>query len=200
MAWYAAALPIIIRLFLVIDPLGNVPLFLAALSRYSHQRAKQVTLREMNAALVVMLFFSIGGLSLLSCLEIDPKSMGVAGGSVLLIIAIEMILPKTHDSAEIQVKEEPFIFPLAVPLIAGPSVMATLVEMSQMYSSPLLISSLLIAWVFSTMTLVASQKLKHYLGAQGTVALERMMGLILAALSIQMIFEGIRAFYQIPRC
>ena len=199
MAWWIAASPMIIRLFVVIDPLGSLPVILTTLSRFSPKRARQIALREMFAALIVMLFFTLFGSTLLRCIEVDPKSMGVAGGSVLLVIAAQMVLPQNLDSGEAPLKEEPFIFPLAVPLIVGPSVMATLIDLAQVHSISLVISAMMVAWVVSTVILVGVHRLKRYLGIGGVTALERLMGIVLAALSMQMIFEGLHTFYGVSQ-
>lgn len=195
MIWNLIPLSLVSRLFIIIDPLGSMPLFLVTLRHFSATKARQITLREMSIALVVMLTFVFVGSQLLHLMAVDPKTMGVSGGSVLFVIAFHMLFNQQSepDSSKI---EEPFIFPLAIPLVVGPAVFATLVDLDKVYSMAQIISSLLAVWALSTPILLAAPSLQRYIGQGGIKAIEKLMGLVLLALSIQMSFDGITEFYR----
>ncbi|MCL4836634.1 MAG: YhgN family NAAT transporter [Thermoanaerobaculia bacterium] len=186
-----------ILLFLVMDPLGNVPLFVSALATVPPERRLRVLVRELLIALGVLLAFLFGGNATLNLLGIRSESISVAGGIVLFLISIKMLFPTAQGASE-GPAGEPFIVPLAIPLMAGPSTFATLILLSgQAGATPgLLVAALLAAWVASSAILLASPWFHRILGPRGLLAMERLMGLLLVALSVQMLLDGVAATFR----
>ena len=194
METFAAA----VTLFLIMDPLGNIPIFLSVLSRVVPERRRRILIRELLIALALMLLFLFAGPGILKLLGLSREAISIGGGLVLMIIAIRMIFPSRggvmgDDDAE----GEPLIVPLAMPLIAGPSVLATLVLLAEAgpdRSGDWLIA-LMGAWGVTAVILLSSQKLYKVLGARGLKAIERLMGMILVTVSVQMLLNGFSAWY-----
>lgn len=186
------------QLFVVIDPIGSIPIFLAVLKGMRTQRAQTVILREMLIALAIMLAFAFCGEYLLSALGIDPRSLGVSGGIILFVMALKMLFPQQQEQLVEVEDAEPFIFPLAFPLIAGPSVLAVLVAMSRERPQQQVCMALVLTWVLSTVILLfAAGSLKAYLKDQSMTACERIMGLVLLLFATQMMLGGITSYYQL---
>jgi multiple antibiotic resistance protein len=184
-------------LLFVMDPLGNMPVFNAVLSRFSPQRRAQITARELVIALVILLLFLFAGTAVLEFLGLSQPSLSIAGGVLLFIIALRMIFP--HAAGEVaSEKDEPFIVPLAMPMVAGPSTIAVLLLLSS--TEPERIwewcTALVIAWVATTVLLTASPFLLRVLGDRGLRALERLMGMLLVLLATQMLLNGVQEFVQ----
>ena len=184
-------------LFFVMDPLGNTPVFNAVLSRFTPQRRAQITARELVIALVILLLFLFAGTTVLEFLGLTQPSLSIAGGVLLFIIALRMIFP--HAAGEVATdKDEPFIVPLAMPMVAGPSTIAILLLLSS--TEPERIwewcTALVIAWAGTTVLLTASPFLLRVLGDRGLRALERLMGMLLVLLATQMLLNGVREFVQ----
>ena len=184
-------------LFFVMDPLGNIPVFNAVLSRFTPRRRAQITARELVIALAILLLFLFAGTAILDFLGLSQPSLNIAGGVLLFIIALRMIFP--HLASEVaSEKDEPFIVPLAMPMVAGPSTIAILLLLSS--SEPERIwewcTALVIAWVVTTVLLTASPFLLRVLGDRGLRALERLMGMLLVLLATQMLLNGVREFVQ----
>lgn len=183
-------------LFLVMDPLGNVPLFLAALQKVEPARQRQVVGRELLIALAVMVFFLFLGQYLLEALHISEPALTTAGGVILFLIALRMIFPLPDRSAPTEGDEEPFIVPLAIPYVAGPAVLsAELLLMSREPERwPEWLTAVFAAWFASGVILYFASGLRHYLGRKGLVALERLMGMLLVTVALQMLMTGIGLF------
>lgn len=182
----------------VMDPLGNVPLFLTALRHTPAERRQWVILRECLIALLVMIAFLFLGQGLLTVLHIDHAALEAAGGVILLLIAIRMVFPTPERSLrEPHTDDEPFIVPLAVPYVAGPSLLAIeVVLVSQNPDKwPIYLGALLIAWALTAITLYLSGFLRRVVGDRTLTAIERLMGMILVIIAIQMMFEGTRDFF-----
>ncbi len=185
-------LSITLTLFLLMDPFGNIPLFLAQLSRYDPKQRRLILFREMLIALVVILVFQWVGDIALNFLGIEPASLHISGGIILFIIALKMIFNSyTNDQ---DTSEEPFIVPLAIPMIAGPAILAAVTILAHQYGTFLVSLSILISWVCSGIVLLMSTFLKKILKTKGLLALEKLMGLILTLIAVQMIMAGIRMF------
>lgn len=195
MNWTEIA-PAAVTLFLIMDPLGNVPIFNAVLSRLDSQRRTPVLARELVIALVILLLFLFAGNAILAFLGLTQSSLNIAGGVLLFIISLRMIFPVTHERGDELEAEEPFIVPLAVPMIAGPSTIAVLLLLSS--NQPGQIGdwtvALLLAWGASSALLLASPLIMKVIGTKGSRALERLMGMILVILATQMLLNGIREF------
>lgn len=187
---YAAA----VTLFLIMDPLGNIPLFLSILSQVPENRRRLVLIRELLIALGLMLIFLFSGPGLLKLLGLSTEAVSISGGIILMIIAIRMIFPsRGGPMGEEDDDSEPLIVPLATPMIAGPSILATLVLLaeSQPERSVEWLYALLAAWAISAVILLSSQAFYRVLGKRGLKAIERLMGMILISISVQMLINGI---------
>jgi len=183
-------------LFLIMDPLGNIPIFLSVLKKVDPARRKKIIIREQFIALAFCLAFLFLGQYVLDFLNLRQESISVAGGIILFIIAVKMIFPTRRGFADSSPDGEPFIVPLAVPLVAGPSVLASLSLLSR--SEPGRINewliALLIAWFCSAIILLMSDLFYKLLHDRGLIAIERLMGMLLVALSVQMFLDGMVTF------
>lgn len=187
---YAAA----VTLFLIMDPLGNIPLFLSILSQVPERRRRLILIRELLIALGLMLIFLFSGPALLKLLGLSTEAVSISGGIILMIIAIRMIFPSRGGPMGDDMDDsEPLIVPLATPMIAGPSILATLVLLaeSQPERSVEWLYALLAAWGISAVILLSSQSFYRILGKRGLKAIERLMGMILISISVQMLINGI---------
>jgi multiple antibiotic resistance protein len=180
-------------LWLLMDSLGNVPMFLSLLRHIPAERVRPVIIRELLIALGFILFFAVLGDVLFDILGIREDAVQISGGIILFLIAIRMIFP-TRERASIETDGEPFVVPLAVPLVAGPSVLTAVMVYAQQTSWPVLIGAILIAWLATVLILVSGVTLKRILGERGLIACERLMGLVLTLMAIQMFLEGLRLF------
>ena len=187
-----------VTLFLIMDPLGNMPVFNAVLSQVEQKRRSRVIARELLIALGILLGFLFAGNAILAFLGLSQPSLNIAGGILLFIISLRMIFPSQQEPGDDQQTADPFIVPLAVPLIAGPSTIAVLLLLSssQPDQLPSWTVALLLAWFGTTCLLLASRPLLKLIGTRGSRALERLMGMILVILATQMLLNGIRDFIQ----
>jgi multiple antibiotic resistance protein len=186
----------VVTLFLVLDPLGNIPLFLSVLKTVSPERRRKVLVREIAIAyLVLLLILFLGGYAL-QFLHLDPEAISIAGGIVLFLIALRMIFPGETTGAVDSLEGEPFVVPLAIPLFAGPSTLATILLLRQ--SSPshagLLLLAITIAWALSGSILLASTFFYRVLRERGLIAMARLMGMLLVIVAVQMLLNGLRSF------
>ncbi|NIG62922.1 MAG: YhgN family NAAT transporter [Serratia symbiotica] len=189
-----------VLLFLIMDPLGNLTIFMSVLKHLEPRRRRVVLIRELLIALLLMLIFLFAGEKILAFLNLRTETVSISGGIILFVIAIKMIFP-SHDgnSYGLSAGEEPFLVPLAIPLVAGPSILAALMLLSHQYPNflPYLVIALLIAWVISAAILLMSNLFLRLLGRKGISALERLMGLILVMLSTQMFLDGVRTYMKL---
>jgi len=187
-------------LFLVMDPLGNIPLFLAALKNVEPQRRTKVILRELLIALGVMIIFLFSGQAFLSVLHISEPALTATGGVILFLIALKMFFP-AHGNQEHANEDEPFIVPLAIPYIAGPSALATLLLIMNGEPTrwPEWLAALFGAWFVTGIILLSAGFLAKILRNRGLIAIERLMGMILIAIAIQMLMNGIAEFAVVLR-
>lgn len=186
-----------VLLFLILDPVGNIPVFLTILQRVPLARRRLVLLRELLFALGVLVAFLLAGQVLLDFLRLEPEAISIAGGIILFIIALRMIFPERRGGALAdELSSEPFLVPLAVPLIAGPSTIATLLLLIRSAPERLLdwLIALLLAWLATALILLASGYCYRFLGTRGLAALERLMGMLLVVMAVQMFLNGLREF------
>ena len=183
-------------LFLVMDPLGNIPLFMTTLKKVEPARQKKVVIRELLIALVVLVGFLFLGQYLLHALHLSQTALTTAGGIILMIIAIKMIFPATNASLQEDVEGEPFIVPLAIPYVAGPSAMATALLMMSNEPSRWAewLIAVFLAWFVSALIIYFSSYFVRFLGEKGLIAIERLMGMILITVAVQMLLTGIAEF------
>jgi multiple antibiotic resistance protein len=184
-------------LFFVMDPLGNIAIFNGVLSRFPPRRRAQITARELVIALVIMLVLLFAGTAILNFLGLTQPSLNIAGGVLLFIIALRMIFPGAGGEVATE-KDEPFIVPLAMPMVAGPSTIAILLLLSSREPERIWewCTALVIAWAVTTLILTASPFLLRVLGDRGLRALERLMGMLLVLLATQLLLNGVREFVQ----
>jgi multiple antibiotic resistance protein len=186
-------------LFLVIDPIGNIPAFVFILQSVPPERHQQVIIRELLIALIALVAFLFVGKYIIAALQVSQASLGAAGGIVLFLIALRMIFPVPKGVfGEEADAGEPFIVPLAIPLIAGPAAMATLMLLMARRPAnwPAWLLALLLAWSVSGIILLSADRLSRLLGRRTLIAIERLMGLILTVIAVQMLLDGFAQAYH----
>ncbi len=183
-------------LFLVIDPLGNIPMFMTTLKKVEASRQRKVVVRELLIALVILVGFLFLGQYLLQLLHLSETALTTAGGIILLIIAIKMIFPAHNSGLQQDIEGEPFIVPLAIPYVAGPSAMATALLMMSREPERWLdwLIAVFIAWLASAVIIYFSSYFARFLGEKGLIAIERLMGMLLITVAVQMLLTGIAEF------
>ncbi|KGQ13425.1 inner membrane protein yhgN [Beauveria bassiana D1-5] len=188
-----------VLLILIMDPLGNLPIFMSVLKHTEPKRRRAIMIRELLIALLLMLIFLFAGEKILGFLNLRAETVSISGGIILFLIAIKMIFPGQEGSSSgLPAGEEPFIVPLAIPLVAGPSLLATLMLLSHQYPNQMghLVAALMLAWGGTVAILLQSSLFLRLLGEKGVNALERLMGLVLIMISTQMFLDGIRTWMR----
>ena len=184
-----------VLLILIMDPLGNLPIFMSVLKHTEPKRRRAIMIRELFIALLVMLIFLFAGEKILAFLNLRAETVSISGGIILFLIAIKMIFPSaTGNSTGLPAGEEPFIVPLAIPLVAGPTILASLMLLSHQYPNQM--GHLVIAWGGTFVILLQSSLFLRLLGEKGVNALERLMGLILVMMATQMFLDGVRMWMK----
>ncbi len=185
-----------VLLLLVADPLGNIPIFVAALRGVPSHRRATVILRECLIAFAILLLFMFVGHRFMDALGLSDVSLQIGGGVILFLIALRMVFPVPEGIFGSSPGGEPFIVPLAIPALAGPSALATVLLLVSRDPGRLFewIAALAIAISTSAIVLVFAEKLQKRLGERAVIAFERLMGLVLTAIAVEMILKGIRAF------
>jgi MarC family membrane protein len=191
-------LSIAFSLFLLMDPIGNIPFYISFLKGVEPKRQRYVIFREMIIALIVIIVFNFVGDGLMKFLHVSNDTIQIAGGIILFLICLKMIFPTTRDPNEsLPHDAEPFIVPLAIPLVAGPSVLAAvMIYTRQEMNNWVMVGAILLAWAVSLVILMLSSFLKKLLGWRGILAMERLMGLILTLIAVQMFLSGLSAFMK----
>ncbi|MEA3291559.1 MAG: MarC family protein [Pseudomonadota bacterium] len=192
---WLAAVQAAATLFFIMDPLGNIPVFNSLLKEYPAPQRARIIAREMGFALFILLFFLFAGTRILEFLGLSRSSLSLSGGILLFIIAIRMIFPTPRQQREEPV-EAPFIVPLAVPMIAGPSTISVLLLLSSTAPERMAdwTTALLMAWGAGTLILVFSPAMLRLLGERGLRAIERLMGMLLILIAVQMIMDGVTEY------
>ena len=185
-----------ILLFLILDPLGNIPVFLSLLKGLPPARQRRVLARELLIALGVLMLFLWGGQYLLDVMHLRQESVSIAGGIILFLIGLRMIFPPRDGIMGDMPEGEPFIVPIAIPMIAGPSGMAAVMllgsqEPGRMGEWSL---ALVIAWAATAAILFLAPSLQKLLGNRVLTAIERLMGMVIVAISVQMLLDGIARY------
>jgi MarC family membrane protein len=185
-----------VLLFLVMDPFGNIPFFIAALKNVDDRRSQKVIIRELLIAVFVMVTFLFSGQYLLSVLQISESALTAAGGTVLFLIAVKMIFPPAGQSMAEEISGEPFVVPLAIPYVAGPSALAAVLLIMNREPTrwPEWLIALAGAWFVSGLIISSSGPLSRALGDKVLIAIERLMGMVLVAIAMQMLMTGIAKF------
>jgi MarC family membrane protein len=185
-------------LFLILDPLGNIPVFLGLLKPLPPARRRIVLARELLIALGVLLAFLWGGKYVLEAMHLRQESVSIAGGIVLFLIGLKMVFPSAEGMFGEVPEGEPFIVPMAIPLVAGPSGMAAVMllgsqEPGRMGDWTL---ALVLAWLGTAALLFSATSLYKVLGMRVLTAVERLMGMLLVAISVQMLLDGVSAYLR----
>ena len=185
-----------IMLFLIMDPLGNLPVILSILKHLEPKRRRIVLVRELLFALVILLLFLYAGKSILGFLHVKAETLSISGGLILFIIAIRMIFPQPGGVVGLAAGEEPFFVPMAIPMIAGPSVIASLLLLSTQSPDRMLDWSIAVflAWGGTFLILMFYNFFHRILGEKGLKAIERLMGLLLVMMSTQMFLDGLKQY------
>lgn len=190
-------LAVAVTLFLIMDPLGNVPIFMSVLQKVDPRRRNVIIVREMLIALGIMTLFLFSGSSILRALSLSREAVAIAGALVLMIIAIRMIFPLRGSAlmGDDDIDGEPFIVPLAIPLVAGPSLLAMLILLVENDPGHTLrwFTALLMAWGLTLVILLSSQVLFKLLGVRGLKAVERLMGMILISVAVQIMLDAVKS-------
>jgi len=179
-----------LSLFLVLNALGNVPVFVGFLAKYTEKKQRKIIVRELLIALFILLLFNFFGDEILVGMGISSSTVGIAGGTLLLLIALGMIFPHSGEHVESRVTE-PMIVPLATPIVAGPGAISTVMVYSEHVSNPwLMMSIVLIAWVPTFLILLASTRIKSLLGKRGLLACQKLGGMLISLIAVQMLCTG----------
>lgn len=189
------SLTLILTLFFIMDPLGNVSAYLSLVKGLEPSRQRYIVFREMGLALVAMVFFNFLGEFILSQLSVTEVTARIASGVLLFLIAVKILFfPASSVRANLP-PGEPFLIPLAIPLIAGPALLATIMLYALTEPSIwTMLSAIVIAWAASVTVLLKAETLKKLLGTNGLAAAERLTAMILVLLSLQRILEGVKQF------
>ena len=188
----------LILLLLVLDPLGSLPIFIPIMRAVPRPRRTRVAVREVGIAFSVLFAFMFVGNGFLRVMHLSERSLEVAGGVILMIIAIRMIFGSAGESAYgLEPGKEPLIFPLAVPLLAGPSAMATVLLLASRQPERIYewIAALSVAMLISGLTLVLADRIRKLLGDSVVSAIEKLMGLVLTAIAIEMVLAGLKRYF-----
>lgn len=190
-------LSIAFPLFLLMDPIGNIPIYLAVLKDTKPDRKKKIILRELLIALMIIIAFCFIGNYILSVLQVQQYTVMIAGGIILFLIALQMIFPLGANSNHYAKSLDPLVVPLAVPLVAGPAVLAAVMLYSHQTENKLVVvAGIVLAWIVTTAILISSTFLQRILKDRGIIALERLMGLILTLIAVQMFMHGITLYHH----
>ena len=193
----------LVLLLLVLDPFGSLPIFISVLKTVAPERRRRVALREAGIAFAVLLVFMLAGQSFLQLMRLSERSLEVAGGVILLIIAMRMIFSRSEGYVQHEgngAPREPFIFPLAVPLLAGPSAMATVLLLASRQPDRIVewVGALTVALVVSAVVLLTADRIRRLLGDSMVSAIEKLMGLVLTAVAVEMILAGLKRYFLAP--
>lgn len=190
-------LEISIAFFLVANPFGNSPAIIALIKDFDFATQKKIMLRESLLALCLALFFQYFGKMFLEQLEVSLYTLRLAGGILLLLVALDMIFYTPPEKTDGPLKKEPLFVPIATPLITGPALLTIImVYATQMNDNFKVSLALCITWVAVTSGLIAAPYLNKILKKRGLIALEQLMGLFLTMLAVGMITQGITEFVQ----
>ena len=189
----------ILLLVIIMDPIGNVPVFLSILKNIPMERRKIIIIRELIIAFLILIFFMFVGRFLLQLLQIEQSSLGIAGGIILFIIAIRMIFPGTKPMFSHDEESEPLVVPLAIPMIAGPSAIAAVILLMAQEPSRWTewTIAVFVASLISGIILVSSEAPGRKLGNRALTAIERLMGIFLIMISVDFILDGIKQTFNI---
>jgi MarC family membrane protein len=194
-----------ILLILVMDPVGNMPLVISVLKNVDPRARTRVVLRECAIAYAVLLAFMFGGNKFMHLLRLSENALAIAGGLILFLIALRMVFPHAEGifgESGPGADTGTFIVPLAIPAIAGPSALATVLLLASREPQRVFdwVAALSLAMLVSTLVMVSAQRISAWIGRRGVIAIERLMGLVLTAIAVEMLLNGVQRFIvQLPR-
>lgn len=182
-------------LFFIMDPIGNITPYLKMVDGLPPKKQTQIVFREMLIALFVMFVFNFLGEWIFQLLGLSETTVRISSGLILFLIALQILFPHLQGMRSKLPQEEPFIVPLAIPLIAGPSLLATILLFARLQESWLVMAAaILLAWAAAMIVLLSARFLERVLGQNGLLACEKLMGMILVMLAIQRFMDGIGEF------
>ena len=187
----------VITIALVMDGFGNIPLFIAALKKVAPERRKIVLIRELVIALVIMVAFLFMGKWFLRAFGIQEYSLSIAGGIILFIISVKLVFGNEEEPKNDPKEDEPFIVPLAIPLVAGPAALSMVMITAAQHPKWLTLGAVVVASVINSVILMSSFPLSNLLGKRGLAAIERLTGMILILMSVDMVMSGISTFVNL---
>ncbi|HEX5420565.1 MAG TPA: MarC family protein [Gammaproteobacteria bacterium] len=183
-------------LFLVIDPFGDLPFVLAVTAEASAVSYRHIILREMVLAFLVLAVFAVAGQQILGYIQVQQASLSVAGGVILFLISLKMIFQSAVEIFDARYRQDPFLVPIAVPSLAGPSAITTVMILRTQPAGGLasLLLALLIVFAASCVIFLVGRRIAGFLGQRGVHAMEKFMGLLLNLISVNMVLQGVREF------
>ncbi len=188
---------IALTFFLVTNPIGNSPTVLALVKNYDFEKQKRILLREGIISFIIAIFFQYLGEKFLGLLHVSDFAMTLCGGILLLVIALGMIFPKSEATSQHIPKQEPFIVPIAIPLLSGPGVLTMIMLFARQEANDFKISTaILLAWAGVVAVMAAAPYMQRILGQRGLIALEQLMGMLLSMISMSMIVNGLSLFLK----
>ena len=188
----------VITLALVMDGFGNIPLFIAALKKVAPERRKTVLIRELAIALIIMVAFLFLGKWFLRAFGIHEYSLSIAGGIILFIISVKLVFGGDEEPKNGPKEDEPFVVPLAIPLVAGPAALSmVMITAAQQSNKFITLGAVIVASIINSIILMASFPISNLLGKRGLIAIERLTGMILILMSVDMVMGGISTFMSL---
>lgn len=188
-----------VLLILVTDPFGNIPIFVSALSHVAPERRWRVVVRECAIAFILLMLFMFFGKHFLAAMQLSEVSLRIGGGVILFLIALRMVFPQEGGVfGDVEGDNEPFIVPLAIPALAGPSSLATVLLFSSdsRLDVAVHVGALTAVAVVWLIVLLSAERMQRVLGVRAMTAFERLMGLILTAMAVEMLLAGIRDYLK----
>jgi len=190
-------LTISLILFLIMNPIGQINDFIKCIKDLDHRRQQYILRRELLIALGVLIFFDFVGEQIFSLLHISNITVRLVLGIILFLSAVKILFPHPHHERMRVPEGEPLLVPIAIPMIAGPALIATVMLYASAEANPLTtLFAISIAWGLGVLVVLNSQKIKSLFGLNGITALEKLMGMILVLISVQSFMEGISMFYR----
>lgn len=186
-----------VTFFIIANPVGNAPAIIGLIKNFPFDKQKKIMVRETIFALLIALIFQFVGGEFLRLIEIKEYTVSIAGGILLFLVSLEMIFPTHTPIASQSLQNEPFLVPIATPLITGGGLMSSIMLYSSLVDNVLMVTgALLLAWLGVTPVLLSAPYLEKILGKRGILALEQLMGMILCLISSQLIVQGILTFME----
>lgn len=183
---------LVVTIFLIANPIGSAPAFVALVKDFDFARQKKILLREALFSLLFAFLYLYIGDAFLKVLQIEPYSLSISGGIVIFLVALTMIFPRTQqETSAVKITREPFIVPIATPLIAGGGVFTTIiVYLKQTNDYVLMSEAIALAWIFVILITYSAAYLQKLLGKGGLIVLERLMGMLLLMMGVELIVRG----------